>query len=201
MAFCKMNLILMSKCKFQTGFTLVELMVTLAVAGIVVSLATPSFNEMIANSRLTSAANELVGALSYARSEAVKRGVNVVMLSRSGTDGVWESGWDVFVDANDDYQFNRDVAEQCAPNQDCMLRSYEPLPNGYTLRVAGGGGGNGYAIRATFKPSGFPESVIGGTFKLCDGSGDVNLSRRIAINTIGRVRMATDAPPADTCDL
>lgn len=56
-----------------TGFTLLELMVTLAVLGIFLGIAVPSFQSSLTNSRLTTAANDLVGALQAARSEAIKR--------------------------------------------------------------------------------------------------------------------------------
>jgi type IV fimbrial biogenesis protein FimT len=56
-----------------TGFTLLELMVTLAVLGILLGIAVPSFQSSLTNSRLTTAANDLVGALQAARSEAIKR--------------------------------------------------------------------------------------------------------------------------------
>ena len=56
----------------SSGFTLVELMITLAIAGILVAVGIPSFNSTISDSRLTSYANEFVTALNLARSEAIK---------------------------------------------------------------------------------------------------------------------------------
>jgi type IV fimbrial biogenesis protein FimT len=55
------------------GFTLVELMVTVFIAAILFAIAIPSFRQMIANNRLATQANELIGALNYARSEAITR--------------------------------------------------------------------------------------------------------------------------------
>ncbi|MDH5432947.1 MAG: GspH/FimT family pseudopilin [Gammaproteobacteria bacterium] len=64
----------------MSGFTLMELMIAVTIAGILFSLAIPSFNNAIANSRLTSNANAMIGAINYARSEAVARGKNVAIV-------------------------------------------------------------------------------------------------------------------------
>jgi len=57
----------------MSGFTLVELMVTLVVAGVLLAVAVPSFHRMMVTSRVTAQANELVAAINFARSEAIKR--------------------------------------------------------------------------------------------------------------------------------
>lgn len=58
----------------SSGFTLIELMVVLILVGIVVGIAVPSFTRLIENNRVISATNSTVGLISFARSEAVKRG-------------------------------------------------------------------------------------------------------------------------------
>ncbi|MDD4887635.1 MAG: prepilin-type N-terminal cleavage/methylation domain-containing protein [Thiomonas sp.] len=62
---------------WSRGFTLIELLVTVAIAALLLALAVPSFNRLMISSRLTTQANNAVNLLSYARAEAVKRGVNV----------------------------------------------------------------------------------------------------------------------------
>ena len=70
----------------HAGFTLVELMVTVAVIGILAVFAVPSMTAMIANSRLQSASGELIAALQAARSEAVRRNGRIIACaSASGT--------------------------------------------------------------------------------------------------------------------
>jgi type IV fimbrial biogenesis protein FimT len=88
--------------RFSRGFTLVELLVTIAVAGVLLAIAVPNFAELMRNNRSEASANELVAALNVARVEAVKRGKRVSLCpSANGTScsgTAWQSGWIVFVD-------------------------------------------------------------------------------------------------------
>ncbi|TNF61933.1 MAG: prepilin-type N-terminal cleavage/methylation domain-containing protein, partial [Burkholderiales bacterium] len=67
--------------RLQSGFTLIELMVTITVLAVLLGVGVPSFQATIQGNRITTAANDLVAALQYARSEAVRRGVNVTVCS------------------------------------------------------------------------------------------------------------------------
>lgn len=61
----------------QNGFNLIELMITIFIVSILLVIAVPSFQETIQSNRMTSVTNELVGALNFARSEAIRRGDDV----------------------------------------------------------------------------------------------------------------------------
>lgn len=74
------------------GFTLLELLVTLVVAGILLSIGVPSFGNFIQGQRVKTAASELSYALLFARSEAIKRNDQVTVTSNSGG---WQNGWTV----------------------------------------------------------------------------------------------------------
>jgi len=81
----------------QRGLTLIELMVTLAVAIILVAVGMPLFSGVVANNRAVAQTNALVTALNLARSEAVARGTTVSVVA---TGGDWTQGWTVFADQN-----------------------------------------------------------------------------------------------------
>lgn len=83
------------------GFTLVELMVTLAVTAIVLGIAIPSFNTQILNNRSIALGEDLATALNFARSEAVKRAGRVSICASEDSEtctGEWKDGFIVFVD-------------------------------------------------------------------------------------------------------
>ncbi len=161
----------MSKHFYKTqGFTLIELVATIAIAGILMAMTIPSFNSTITSSRITSYANDFVSALNLARSEAVRRGIPV-SVSNNGTPTHWgESGWTV-VDANG-----------------IILRVYTKLANGYNLT------NNGlYNNAVTYLSTGLT-SVAGTTssevvFNLCKGI-DMTTSRAISIESVGRTHIS-----------
>lgn len=85
--------------RFSDGFTLIELMVVVAIVAILATLAAPSFVDMLRRNRLSTAVSALQVSLSLARSEAVKRGADArVTVAANTSAGVWTNGWTVFVD-------------------------------------------------------------------------------------------------------
>lgn len=82
------------------GFTAIELMVVVAIVAVLAALAAPSFTLLIERWRVRDTAESLTSSLYFARSEAIKRGGNIIIQANTGTD--WSTGWHVFFDANGD---------------------------------------------------------------------------------------------------
>lgn len=91
--------------KKSTGFTLIEVMVTLAIIAVLMGIGTPSYRYITNSSRISSEMNSLVGTLQFARAEAIKQGLPVTVcasttgISCSATN-TWQGGWIVFLDNN-----------------------------------------------------------------------------------------------------
>ncbi len=101
--------------KKQNGLTLVELMVTMAVALVLLLVGVPQFQSMLAGNRAAVDANKLVVAMQLARSEAVKRNLPVSVCGKNSganncTLGDWTEGIVVFVDTAGGVIGNVDVA-------------------------------------------------------------------------------------------
>ena len=146
----------------HSGVTLVELMVTIAVASILLTVAVPSFQDAIQRNRLTSATNNFVVSIHYARTEAIKRGQNVTLCKSSsgtscvtGTGTFWENGWIVFVDTDKDGTL--DTGET-------LLRAWPRLPTGYSLRT----NTSNFVNKFSYNPRGeLHNNEVGGTFAIC----------------------------------
>ncbi len=181
--------------RYLTGFSLIELMVTLSVASIVMMVAIPSFQSTVSNNRMTAAVNEFVRTLNMARSEALKQGVRVTVCKSSNptvvqpactTSGGWEQGWVAFVDrdADDVVDYSTDLSVDETPFQ-----IHAPLEGASrTMR-----GKFGSVIdRVTFRASGYA-TATNGQLILCDDrikvfATDKGKARVITISQIGRIR-------------
>lgn len=86
-------MIMKNKHSKSQGFTLLELMITLFIAGILVSYAIPSYMEFGVRQRVTNEANDLLGDIMFARVTAIKEGQSVKITSVSGND--WSGGWTI----------------------------------------------------------------------------------------------------------
>lgn len=163
------------------GFTLLELMVTIAVLAILASIAFPGFQVTLRSNRMATTSNELIAALSLARSEAVKntRGAAVcASLAGTGCDGdAWSDGWMVWSDTNGDGEYG---------STETVLRFAEGRrdiegASDQELTVAFDGRGRNRAAASqdiTLRP---------------DECGSQDLQRRLTISPTGQVRLHKEA--------
>ena len=159
-----------------SGFTLMEMLITVALISIVMAIAIPSMTTFNQNDRLTTNINTLIGHLAYARSEAVKRSQQVsICVSNDGatcTGGNnWEDGWMIYIDADGSNTF--DAAEE-------VLRAQQTLTSNQTLTPTT------FASQVTYDYRGFATST--GSFQLCDNRTGPH-GKTISISNTGRVRL------------
>ena len=162
----------------QQGFTIVELMITVALIAIIAAIGIPSYQDVVASNRVVTSINELHAGLRLARVEAVKRNADVVFCATSDSascSGTWNDGWLIFHDADGD-----GVADA-----DELIRVGEGVHNGYNLTFSGGG------TSITFLARGMTNGQSG-TFKLCDSEADAGLARGIILLTTGATRRSLD---------
>lgn len=151
--------------KNHIGTTVIELMVVLAAMAIIIAFGVPRISGIIESNRIISKINLLSANLSYARSESVKRGIPVNVISNTG-DTNWLSGWTVYVDQDGDSAVT--AGEE--------LRIVDPIALSITTLT----GPNGNVI---YNPDGSVNAVSAFTF---DSSGSYP-TRIINISITGKV--------------
>ncbi len=142
------------------GFTMVEVMVTIAVVAILAGIAAPSMIAFVRDSRLRGVSGQLFTDLQFARSEAIRRNRPVLLCAVAGCavpTGNWAGGWQVCVDADDDLAC--DVSSNASPNP---LRSRAALDSSVTL--------TGSTTGLSFRPDG-SQGAVGGAAKVLTLSG------------------------------
>lgn len=166
---------------FDDGFTLIELMLGVALLGVLLAIGIPSFGDMMRTNRLASQVNEFTATLNFARSEAYKRGLPVVVcvanndVTDCSTTASWSNGWLAYVDTN------RNGTYQTGGTEPILMKVSAPGGNlTYTPNPVG-------QRTMTFSPL----SASPGNFQLdIFKSGCTGLEkRRITVLSTGRIKM------------
>ncbi|WP_421189491.1 type IVa pilus pseudopilin TppE [Aeromonas enteropelogenes] len=121
----------------RSGFSLVELMVTIALVSLLLTLGVPSFNSLLRSMTLNTQANNFVAAINLARSEAIRRNAAVTLSASAEnlTQHHWEAGWQIWVDGNGNGRLDNDELLRDFPDMETGTLS----SNTSLLRFSGDG--------------------------------------------------------------
>lgn len=186
------------------GFTMVELLVVVAILAILTTVAAPSFVQQIRAASMTSGVNTFLSDMRYGRGEAVRRGGGVVMCrsddpeavaptcgSGSGPGGNgWVSGWIIFHDLNNNG--SKDASEP-------LLRVQAPLTSIDSILESGGGGGS--STKFLYTATGRMANTSSAT-SLTFGGGNFTATQQrvLCVNVGGRARIAGDGNSSCSTD-
>jgi len=170
------------------GFTLIELMITIAIVAVIAMIGIPAMGDFILNNRIRSQSGNLMLQLAHARSEAIRTASRVTICPGQVSDvtgdpvcngtTAWENGWVSFVDTNKDPEENSD---------ETPLLISTALDGNNTLRSAV------FSTYISFSPNGWladpPDADQPWSFALCDSRGFGNDARAIVIALAGRIKV------------
>ncbi len=184
--------------KAGKGSTMLELVIVMAIVGILLSIGIPAFFQVTSANRVAGEVNGLLGDMQYARAEAIKEGqlVGICVSDNSASaapsctpSNQWQSGWVVYSDLNGDGTLD---------NNEPVLRAQKPFTSTDSFAASGG------IAAVSFNREGFatnlPAATVTITLHLAGSyPGSIALyTRCLAITTIGG--LATEIPPTGGCN-
>jgi type IV fimbrial biogenesis protein FimT len=163
------------------GFTLIELMVTITIAGIMLGIAVPNFQTFMQNGRQNATASEFQKTLQMARDEAVARNTNMVLCATANNTtcsntNTWENGYLIAATATPTTAFT-------------VISVHDALDDGQTLRAVNG------SNTLTFTPNGLLRNTD--SFRICDARG--TSSQKGFVIAMGGIRSSVAADNIGNC--
>ncbi len=161
----------------QSAFTLIEMLSTLAITGIIAVSAAPSLQNLLMDNRMVTRVNDFMAHLNLARSEAIHRGARVVLCPSTdqhncAKHSTWHEGWIVFVDDNSNRKHE---------SNEMVLRLQNAVNDSFTIK-------SGAHQPVVFQPHG-SSGGTNDTFIFCDARGPAK-ARAIVLSNSGRPRIA-----------
>jgi len=187
----------------QSGFTLLELMIVIAMMGVLMAVGIPSFKAMLTTNEMADTTNELVLSIRKARAAAISSGRNTIVCSStdgqtcSGAAGNWNKGWLVMVDRNIDgsYLIANDELLWVHQLKSNTTITITPSPTTATAGVI-----NDFTDTVNFSYSGELDAGTPGEFHLCSGVGGGGFQRReISVSVGGEASLFKNNTPATNC--
>lgn len=166
------------------GFTLIEMMVAVAVLAILLMIGLPAFGGLIDNQRLDSSAEALMRSVQFSRGEAARRNHPVTMVPLGSH---WHDGWVVFLDANNNGALDagETILREDKPPSAVHIHANTPIASYLRYNAQG---------ESELLNGGFQS----GTFSFCPAQPDAE-GRQLIINRTGRPRMQRAMPGAKVC--
>lgn len=179
----------------QNGFTLYELLITVLVIGVILTIGVPNMREFTRNSRITATANDLHASFQLARSEAARGRTNISICASNNSmsvtpdcAGTFDDGWIVFIDTNGDIV--RDAGEN-------VIRAMPLIDTAIDITTNGG------ATYFSFAATGLGRGDVGigpsmVSARICDDRGNVtaaggwSAARVLIVTPIGRATVIRD---------
>lgn len=168
------------------GFTLVELLVSIAILSILLTQAVPAFQELLEKSKTRVATDNLIKHLNFARIQAINHREFVILCSANNNQRCARTrDWSgrsllIFIDKNGDNRFK--------PRDDKLLRITDKMPNGSSLIF------RAFQNKSYLKwtPQGTTD-YQNGNFTYCPASGKPTMARHLILNMVGRIYEGQDS--------
>lgn len=196
----KLTRLLYQRNAKANGFTLIELIFVLLIAGILISIAVPSYNDAVSKNKVNAPYKSLRSAISLAKTEAISRNQQVVICAsddQSSCGDDWNKGWMVFVDSNKNESYEASASES-GDIADEILSVNTELNSEVTLSFISNKSGKA-ATEMVFTRQGYATGTSG-DFIFCskhDTSNKAENARAIIVIESGVIRMSSDGDDED----